>query len=147
MRKIFFAIAFVSGSLVSFSQSLFVYSDTCYFYNYSKNQDIDSMLSVGIKPYGLSSLKTIYEFNVEENTLVVTEGDKSPMSYSIKEYLSFLDDETVIHCRVVQENGNLIDVFVFVDFETNNLELRTDFVGNSDLCVGSICPICTYEFH
>jgi hypothetical protein len=146
MRKLILSIAFVSGSLVSFSQSLFVYSDTCYFYNYSKNQDIDSRLSVGITPYGLSSLKTTYEFNVDENTLVVTEGDKSPMSYSIKEYLSFFDGETVIHCRVVQENGDLIDVFVFVDFETNNLELRTDSVGHSDACVGSICPNCTYEF-
>ena len=104
------------------------------------------MLSVGITPYGLSSLKTIYEFNSDNNTLVVTEGDKSPLSYYIKEYVSFFDGVTVIHCRIEQENGGLMDVFVFVDFETNNLELRTDSVGHSDTCVGSICPNCTYEF-
>ena len=147
MKSLLIFLILTNSFIVGFTQSLFVYSDTCYFYKYSKNQDIDSMLYVGITPYGLSSLKTTYEFNVDNNTLVVTEGDKSPLSYDIKEYVSFFDGETVIHCRVVQNSGDVIDVFVFVDFETNNLELRTDFVGNSDVCTGTICPNCKYEFH
>ena len=147
MKSLLIFLILTNSFIVGFTQSLFVYSDTCYFYKYAKNQDIDSMLSVGITPYGLSSLKTIYEFNVDNNTLVITEGDKSPLSYYIKEYVSFYEDETVLHCRVVQENGDVIDVFVFVDFETNNMELRTDFVGNSDVCFGTICPNCKYEFH
>ena len=146
MKNTIFTLIVTLISLAGSSQSLFVYSDTCYFYDYSKNQDIDSILSKGITPFALSSVKTTYEFNVDNNILIVTEGSNSPVTYSIKEVITLFEDETAIHCRVIQNEENIIDVFVFVDFETNDLELRTDFVKNSDVRSGTICPHGKYEF-
>jgi hypothetical protein len=136
-------------TLVGFSQSLLISADTSYSFTYPKNENLDSLLHYELLwSTGIDTNKVIYNFDLRGGELIQVSENTPTKRYPIVEISSYLTDDDLIVCKIKCQNGDIVDVEVNVDYETNLVELIFTYDGNDGLTRnGFIHQHGRYTFH
>jgi hypothetical protein len=150
MKNTIFTLILTVSTLVGFSQVFTLTSNYQYFFEYPKNERLDSLfLNEKLMSYGVSEKEINYKFDLPDSVLTMTFFRDSLVTtkFKIVEVSSFLDSNVVISCVILGDSGTLYDVISTISMETNNVDLVYISNYNDTLNRGGYHPKMTYVFN
>jgi len=150
MKKSLALAVLVTLTTIVRSQEFTLTSNFEYYFEYPKNEKLDSLfLNEKLISYGVSEKEIKYKFDLADSVLTMTFFRDSLVTtkFKIVEYSSFLDSNIVIKCVILGDSGTLYDVISTISLETNNVDLVYVSSYTDKLNRGGYHPRMTYEFH
>lgn len=132
MKNLIVTLTILLTSLVSSSQTFTVYADTCFFFNFSKEEKIDNLLLRDWVPAkSIAYEPSVYEFNMKTDTLTIKVSDNFVKKFKIKNAETHPQSKIVFKCQVFLTDGKIADVVVRKDTRKNTLVTKFEYVINS----------------